>query len=293
MDHDTHTGDPATTAPASVREAMKTPPHQDSVGAAEPRRRRKLRLAAGGLAVLGLGWLAGQNTQLVDVTSLTSWLEQSANAARLSVALLKKELVGRSLSANAPVLANAPEKRSDTEALDRVGTDLGSKLDQVRASSEAVAQKLSTEVERLRASLERGQAELASKLAQVAERVEHLDNLEQQAVERSVASRSQQVAAVAPIAPAPPRIPAAERVGSAAPNVAASAPAAEVRREPTVIKQWRVREVLNGTALLQGPTGLLGVTRGQIVPGVGRVESILRKGSGWVVATSKGVITSP
>jgi hypothetical protein len=74
--------------------------------------------------------------------------------------------------------------------------------------------------------------------------------------------------------------------------VTASTPGTDVRREPTVIKHWRVREVLNGTALLQGPTGLLGVTRGQLVPGVGRVESILRKGTGWVVATSKGVITS-
>jgi hypothetical protein len=66
----------------------------------------------------------------------------------------------------------------------------------------------------------------------------------------------------------------------------------ELRREPTVIKRWRVREVLNGTALLEGPDGLIGVSRGQMVPGVGRVESILGAGNRWVVATSKGVITS-
>jgi hypothetical protein len=67
-------------------------------------------------------------------------------------------------------------------------------------------------------------------------------------------------------------------------------PAAEVRRELPVIRQWKVREVLNGMALLEGPRGIMGVSRGQTVPGIGRVESIARQGSRWVVATSTGII---
>ena len=280
----------ATKTTSPLREEMKTPTQQDST-TGEHRRGRKLRRAAGALAVLGLGWLAGQNTQLVDVAPIKAWVEQSANTAVLSIASVQKELISRFRSGDAPVLGNALEKPSEAEALDRVANDLGGKLDQMRASSEAVAQSLSTEIERLRASLEQGQAELASKLAQIAERVEHLDQLEQQAVERSIAAPPQQVATASPIAPVPPAIPVGQRATAASPNVT-STPAADVRREPTVIKHWRVREVLNGTALLQGPNGLLGVTRGQLVPGVGRVESILRKGTGWVVATSRGVITS-
>jgi uncharacterized protein (DUF2267 family) len=287
MDQDAYSRDIAAISPASAREDMKLPP-----GAAKPRRPRRLRRAAGALAMLSLGWFAGQNTELVAVAPIKSWVEQSVNTAVLSLASLHKELVDRFRSGDAPVLANALEKPSEAEALERVANDLGGKLDQMRASSEAVAQSLSTEIERLRASLEQGQAELASKLAQIAERVEHLDQLEQKAVERSIAAPPQQVATALPIAPAPPATPAGQRANAASPNVTATTPAADVRREPTVIKHWRVREVLNGTALLQGPTGLLGVTRGQLVPGVGRVESILRKGTGWVVATSRGVITS-
>jgi hypothetical protein len=281
----------ATEATSPLREEKKTPTQQDST-TGEHRRGRKLRRAAGALAVLGLGWLAGQNTQLVDVAPIKAWVERSANTAVLSLASVQKQLIDRFRSGDAPVLANALEKPSEAEALDRVANDLGGKLSQLQASSEAVAQSLSTEIERLRASLEQGQAELASKLAQIAERVEHLDQLEQQAVERSIAAPPQQVAIVSPISPVPPAIPVGQRATAASPNVTASTPAADVRREPTAIKHWRVREVLNGTALLQGPTGLLGVTRGQLVPGVGRVETILRKGTGWVVATSRGVITS-
>ena len=283
--------DQATETVSPLREEMKTPPQQD-LATAEHRRGRKLRRAAGALAVLGLGWLAGQNTQLVDVAAIKGWVEQSARAVVLSIASVQKELIGPFRSGDAPVLANALEKPSEAEALDRVANDLGGKLDQMRASSEAVAQSLSTKIERVRASLEQGQAELASKLAQIAERVEHLDQLEQQAVERSIAAPPQQVATASPIAPAAPATLVGQRATAASPNVTASTPAGDVRREPTVIKHWRVREVLNGTALLQGPNGLLGVTRGQLVPGVGRVETILRKGTGWVVATSRGVITS-
>jgi hypothetical protein len=284
--------DQATETKSPMREEMKTPPQQD-LTTAEHRRGRKLRRAAGALAVLGLGWLAGQHTQLVDVAPIKGWVEQSARVVVLSIASVQKELIGRSRGGDAPVLANALEMPSEAEALDRVAHDLGGKLDQMRASSEAVAQSLSTEIERLRASLEQGQGELASKLAQIAERVEHLDQLEQQAVERSIAAPPQQVATASPIATVPPATLVGQRATAASPNVTASASEADVRREqPTIIKHWRVREVLNGTALLQGPTGLLGVTRGQLVPGVGRVESILRKGTGWVVATSRGIITS-
>jgi hypothetical protein len=50
--------------------------------------------------------------------------------------------------------------------------------------------------------------------------------------------------------------------------------------------------VFGGTAVLEGPQGVLKVSAGEMVPGVGRVESIVRWGSRWVVATSRGLITT-
>ena len=61
---------------------------------------------------------------------------------------------------------------------------------------------------------------------------------------------------------------------------------------PTTITDWTLREVTNGMAVLQGPTGILRVTRGDTVPGLGKITSIVRWGKGWVVATSAAYCTS-
>ena len=69
------------------------------------------------------------------------------------------------------------------------------------------------------------------------------------------------------------------------------APTPETR--PTTIKGWTLREVANGTAVLEGPNGVWRATPGQTVPGVGRVDSIVRWGNRLIVATSRGLISTP
>jgi hypothetical protein len=61
---------------------------------------------------------------------------------------------------------------------------------------------------------------------------------------------------------------------------------------PTTIHCWTVRNVVDGTAVLEGPNGIWKAARGDMVPGLGRVESIVFWGSRWIVATSKGLITT-
>jgi hypothetical protein len=61
---------------------------------------------------------------------------------------------------------------------------------------------------------------------------------------------------------------------------------------PTTIDGWVVREVVGGTAVLQGPDGVWRAKAGDTVPGVGRVDSIVRWGSRWIVATSRGLIST-
>jgi hypothetical protein len=63
--------------------------------------------------------------------------------------------------------------------------------------------------------------------------------------------------------------------------------------KPTTIAGWALLEVVNGTAVVQGPNGVWRVTRGDTVPGVGRVDSIVRWGNHWIVATSSGLISTP
>ncbi len=62
---------------------------------------------------------------------------------------------------------------------------------------------------------------------------------------------------------------------------------------PTTIEGWTVHDVSDGMAVLEGPTGIWRAKRGDTVPGVGRVESIVRWGNYWVVATNNGLISTP
>jgi hypothetical protein len=62
---------------------------------------------------------------------------------------------------------------------------------------------------------------------------------------------------------------------------------------PTTVNGWTLREVVNGTALLEGPYGTWKAGRGDIVPGLGRVDSIVLWGNRWIVATSRGLVTTP
>jgi hypothetical protein len=68
-------------------------------------------------------------------------------------------------------------------------------------------------------------------------------------------------------------------------------PAPETR--PTTIEGWTVLDVRGGTAVLAGPDGVRMATRGDTVPGIGRIDSIVRWGNRWIVATAGGLIATP
>jgi hypothetical protein len=85
-------------------------------------------------------------------------------------------------------------------------------------------------------------------------------------------------------------------IATAKPAVPAPAPAPEsetalkpAKAEP--LDGWVLREVYNGSALVEGRNrGLYEVMPGNMIPGVGRVEAIERRGARWVVVTDKGFI---
>ena len=62
---------------------------------------------------------------------------------------------------------------------------------------------------------------------------------------------------------------------------------------PATIPGWTLRGITNGTAVLEGPSGIWKAMRGDTVPGVGRVESMVRWGGRLIVATSGGLISTP
>jgi hypothetical protein len=68
-------------------------------------------------------------------------------------------------------------------------------------------------------------------------------------------------------------------------------PVAETK--PTTIEGWTVLDVRGGTAVLEGPDGIRTAARGDTVPGIGRIDSIVRWGNRWIVATATGLIATP
>jgi hypothetical protein len=116
----------------------------------------------------------------------------------------------------------------------------------------------------------------------------------------SVRKTSSVSSAGAPLAKAEGTSPAGARLSSdaAGPSLATPANAPPAARElvavpetkPTTIAGWTVLEVRGGTVVLDGPDGVRTAARGDIVPGIGRIDSIVRWGNRWIVATASGLI---
>ena len=68
--------------------------------------------------------------------------------------------------------------------------------------------------------------------------------------------------------------------------------AAPPETRPTTIPGWTVVDVRDGTAVLDGPDGIKMAARGDAIPGLGRIESIVRWGNRWIVATANGLIAT-
>jgi hypothetical protein len=56
------------------------------------------------------------------------------------------------------------------------------------------------------------------------------------------------------------------------------------------VRLWRMRGFDGEYALIESTQGLMDVRVGQIIPGVGKVEAITRRGRDWVVVTQRGLI---
>jgi hypothetical protein len=102
------------------------------------------------------------------------------------------------------------------------------------------------------------------------------------------------VAAVSPGTRAETSSPGGPRFSVDPASTQATAPMVPVAEtKPTTIEGWTVLDVRGGAAVLEGPDGIRTAARGDTVPGIGRIDSIVRWGNRWIVATANGLITTP
>jgi hypothetical protein len=126
----------------------------------------------------------------------------------------------------------------------------------------------------LKTSIEAGSRSANSQLTKITERIER--------VERSSAEPAARLTKAAENLE---RISRAEFTGGITPPQPVG-PSAK-------LEGWVLRDVRHGAALLEGRTGLIEVEQGDLVPGLGRIESIRKQDGRWVVVTSKGSIAGP
>jgi hypothetical protein len=62
---------------------------------------------------------------------------------------------------------------------------------------------------------------------------------------------------------------------------------------PTTVSGWTLKSVTGGIAVLEGPYGTWKAARGDLVPGLGKIDSIVLWGNRWIVATTRGLVTTP
>jgi hypothetical protein len=208
-------------------------------------------------------------------------LSQAAMALLLVGAGWSASYMGTLANKDAIRRLEAETARSQ-EILARLSTDLDALQETVVAfkdvehtastSSASEQTKLTEKVEGLAISLQ----EPGQKLSALEGR---LDRMESQILTTLAGLNTKPATPDAPTAPTP--VEAAVKEEAPAPKL--------VKSEP--VEGWVLREVYDGAALVENRNRrLYEVMPGGVLPGVGRIEAIERRGARWVVVTDKGFI---
>lgn len=228
--------------------------------------------------LFGFAWAAGSyfsgNRSPLDILkpqpARVAASQDSAERADMLRAAQKMSEDIRALKASIESL-RAAQSQTAKEAASLEG--LKTRLEVVKAETGASIAELAGKVERM-------QREPEAKLSQI---IERLDRIERQSGAALASGPGH--AASAPAAPGPGK---PLRLAEAKPpEDAAAGP-----RPPRLITNWVVRDVYNGVALVESPHGAIEVAPGEIIPGAGTVRAIERRGAGWIVITSRGLVDS-
>jgi len=210
----------------------------------------------------------------------------SAMAAVVAIAASVGAISGALATAGMMHFASpAPAQVADTSALDasvaRIDADVVALKANVEHTSKTAVGQFNRTNDRLD-KLEKAQAEPMAKIAKLSETVDKLRATPPTAPAQAAAAPRETTGSIAPTQVA---------TAAAAPAPAPAAPKTEIGRLPT-IEGWRLRDVSNGVALIEGRDGLYEVYAGDPIPGLGRVDAIRRQDGRWVVVTPRGLIVA-
>jgi hypothetical protein len=170
--------------------------------------------------------------------------------------------------------------RALEDTISRIDTEVAALRTSLEQASKHSAAQIGKTSDRLD-KVEKAQVEPAAKLAKLSEAVDKL----------RTASAAPAPAPVAAAPAAPKETTGSIQTANAAAAVPLPAPKPEVARLPTV-EGWVLRDVGNGSALIEGRQGIFEVYAGDPIPGLGRIDAIRKQDGRWVVVTSKGLIVA-
>jgi hypothetical protein len=200
----------------------------------------------------------------------------------LATAGIGKLMAGDSAQASAQVSAKDSALEASVARLDAEIVALKAGLEH---NSKATTGQLNKASDRLD-KVEKAQGEPAAKLAKLTETVDKL-----RAAQASVTTAAAAPAPAKEVTGTIPQQQAAAAAAPAAPPASAAPPKPDVARLPTV-EGWVLRDVANGSALIESRRGMYEVYAGDPIPGLGRVDAIRKQDGRWVVVTSKGLIVA-
>ena len=238
---------------------------------APPRRRSALPLAASaaaaGLIALGAGFAGGQAwhgdraAEMKPVADAVKVLRAGQDdVVRLTgdVKALRAAVEGLKTSADR---ARTEGALKQTQVLER--------LDRPPPQDTGRAAKIAEQLDRIESAARDAGKDPGGRLAALGERLDR--------IERQIAAREKAAAASASAAAAPSPADGPGQTGSVA--------------KSQTIEGWTLREVYDGVALIEGAKGrIVEAGPGETVPGLGRIDSIERRGKRWVVVTARGIV---
>jgi hypothetical protein len=269
-------------------EASKTePPKIDAVKPEAPR-------FPGNVTIMSPGDRVGADAKAAPAEGSSGKRRIGAMAAVVALATVAGALGGALATAGIGKLmagepaqesVQAPAKDNALEAsVARLDAEIVALKSSLEHNSRTTTGQLNKASDRLD-KVEKAQAEPAAKLAKLSETVDKL--------RAAQASTTTAAAAPAPAKEVTGTIPqqAAAAAPPAAPPASGAPPKPEVARLPTV-EGWVLRDVANGSALIESRRGMYEVYAGDPIPGLGRVDAIRKQDGRWVVVTSKGLIVA-
>jgi hypothetical protein len=220
--------------------------------------------------------------------SPSSWPSFRSLAAMLAAAAVLGGLAGALGTAGLSSLteqqsSTPPYYAAVTEALGRLDRE----LTQLKAGIEASAK--TAEVAKITERLDRAEKVQAEAGTRLTRATEGLDRLERRlGAPTSSSDITGSIADPRSSAPGPGISGDGRR---ASPPGAGGTVGAATATLP-ILEGWVVRDVYRGAALIQGRAGILQVMPGEVLPGLGRIESVSRHDGRWEVVTTRGVIVS-